>query len=230
MILPENEVHVFVTNLEHYKSEIVHFQNLLITKEVNNSNRFYSQIDKESYILRYGIYRTILSNYLNLHPTEILIKTTESGKPFVENYQINFSFSSSHPYCAIALVKNTLVGVDIEILKNDSEYRQMANMFFSKAENKFLDKISNKKLAEAFLKIWTAKEAFIKANKVVDPAYFSISFSHFPNQFNTLVFEGKSWYFYENSHSKELITSIAADKPNLIIKEIEFNLLSFPKK
>lgn len=230
MFLPENEIHVFVTSLEKYKSEITHFQKLLASEEVISSARFYSKNDKENYILRYGVYRTILSNYLHLHPTEIKIKTSASGKPFVENNEINFSFSSSQQFCAIALGKNTLVGVDIELIKDDSEYRQMANMFFSEAENEFLEKVSNKILSQAFLKIWTAKEAFIKANKVVDPANFSISFSHFPKQYNTLVFEGKSWYFYENGDSKELVTTISTDKPDLVIKKIEFDLLSFSKK
>ena len=230
MILPENEIHVHVIDLDYYMSELDYFQTNLTDEEKNNANRFYSQIDKERYILRYGIYRAILSKYLNLRPVEIALKTSESGKPFVEKNQISISFTSSQHFCSIAIGKNLQLGVDIEQLKDDSEYRQMAKMFFSTDENIFLEQLAENNLTLAFLKIWTAKEAFIKANKVIDPAKFTISFANFPDRYNTLTFDNNTWHFYSLKNQFGLIITVVADKPNLIIKNIDNNLLSFPKK
>ena len=226
----ENEIHVLVCDLESYKSEINRFLSYLTAEKANNSNRYYSPWDKERYILRYGIYRTILSKYLHQYPSEIALCTAKNGKPFIKDNQINISFSSTQQFCAIALGQNMQLGVDIEPIKYDSEYRQMAKMFFSEEENKFLERISDEKLTEAFLKIWTAKEAFIKANKIIDPAEFTISFSDFPDKYNTLFIEQMPWYFYNLENHFELIVNIASNKPKLKINKIDYDLLSFSNK
>ncbi|HEY9116150.1 MAG TPA: 4'-phosphopantetheinyl transferase superfamily protein [Bacteroidales bacterium] len=230
MFLPEDEIHVFIYNLEQFSTKTEYFQSILSLREVGNSYRYYSETDRQRYILRYGIYRLVLSKYFNISPSELILQTTENGKPFIEKSPISFSFSSNGEYCAIAIGKNQQIGIDIELLKDDSEYRQMAKMFFSVAEFDFLENISDEKLPEAFLKIWTAKEAFIKANKVADPAQFSITFSQFPDQIETLFFEGKSWFFYGNNKTKDLVVTLASGRQNMKIKNIDFDLLSFSKK
>jgi len=104
------------------------------------------------------------------------------------------------------------VGIDVEMLVDDPDYKGIAKSFFSKKEMNFIDQFDNKELSKAFLKIWTAKEAFIKANRIIEPNQFTIDFSHFPNQIKPIEFDRKIWYLNSPVLSEEFTLTFSSDK------------------
>lgn len=96
---------------------------------------------------------------LNFEP---IIKYSEKGKPFFPlNPQLYFSISHTNRYIALCFDSNP-IGIDIE--KQRICNQSIANRFFHKNEADYLSHIIDKNLKDQdFTKIWTLKEAYVKA-------------------------------------------------------------------
>ena len=95
----------------------------------------------------------------NLKEKDLIVKENKYGKLFFENKKdIKFNLSHSKD-TAIAVISNKEVGCDIEKLRKYNE--KIANKYFSKGENEFINKSEDKD--ESFTRIWTLKESFLKA-------------------------------------------------------------------
>ena len=72
----------------------------------------------------------------------------------------NLSHSGSYAVCAVS---DAPVGVDIEVRRKNTNLK-VAKRFFSQAENDYIDSFETLESREdAFYRIWTLKEAFVKA-------------------------------------------------------------------
>lgn len=80
------------------------------------------------------------------------------GKPFI-NAEIDFSISYSHNNIILGFIKNGAVGVDIERIKA-IDYK-LYKEYYSKKEWEFIHQ--NSLVEVNFFKIWTRKEAVVKA-------------------------------------------------------------------
>ena len=94
----------------------------------------------------------------NIKAKEITFEKNDAGKPFIPNQNAcYFNLSHSGDYAAVA-VSEKEVGIDVEIVRTGKQ--KLVERFFSKEERKeLLDSWSD----EAFTKIWTRKESYIKA-------------------------------------------------------------------
>lgn len=83
------------------------------------------------------------------------------GKPvFPGNSEVYFNLSHSGDYAALAFGRKPL-GVDIECVKRAN--LKVAKRFFQKEEYEYLAEREGAEQADAFFRIWTAKEAVVKA-------------------------------------------------------------------
>lgn len=83
---------------------------------------------------------------------------TESGKPVCNIDGVFFSLSHSNELCAIA-ISDAPCGIDVEVIRPLKE--SVLNRFYSAEEKAYVLASANKD--EAFFKIWTRKEALLKA-------------------------------------------------------------------
>ena len=91
-------------------------------------------------------------------PTTIAVK--EKGKPyFLYNENLHFSISHTKSHIAIAL-HNKPIGIDIENTRKCN--LSLAKRFFHSEEYNYLSSLPKEEQDEAFTKIWTLKEAFVK--------------------------------------------------------------------
>lgn len=87
--------------------------------------------------------------------------TRQEGKPvFRENKEVHFNISHSGGYAALAFGRNPL-GMDIECVKRAN--LKVAKRFFKKEEYDYLSMLEDAEQADAFCRIWTGKEAVVKA-------------------------------------------------------------------
>ncbi len=88
---------------------------------------------------------------------EQFVVVNEHGKPEIEGLYFNISHSGDKVVCVVSDKK---VGCDIE------KYRQspanMAEHFYSESEKKYLAQFDGQLYNEAFLRIWTLKESYVK--------------------------------------------------------------------
>lgn len=105
--------------------------------------------DTENYLIN------CMRDYLNLNcQLPINIKRNHCGKPYTDDYDINFSVSHSDEYIVVAISKSR-IGVDIERIK-DRDYIKVARRFFDHKEYKNIENIKD------FYILWTLKEAYTK--------------------------------------------------------------------
>src|SRR5207245_4894451 len=63
----------------------------------------------------------------------------------------------------IAIATASSVGVDLEYIRAQSDYADIARRFFSAAEVDYLNALPRHRYAETFFSCWTKKEAYLKA-------------------------------------------------------------------
>jgi 4'-phosphopantetheinyl transferase len=110
--------------------------------------------------------RDLLGRYLQTQPSQIRFVYNAFGKPdlgpaFANRLKFNLSHSADLALIAIATASD--VGVDLEYIRPESDYADIARRFFSAAEVDHLMALPSHLYAEGFFSCWTKKEAYLKA-------------------------------------------------------------------
>ncbi|MEE0910219.1 MAG: 4'-phosphopantetheinyl transferase superfamily protein [Bacteroidales bacterium] len=88
------------------------------------------------------------------------IAVGEKGKPyFLYNENLHFSISHTNSHIAIAL-HDKEIGIDIENTRKCN--LNLAKRYFHQEEYNYLSSLPKEEQDEAFTRIWTLKEAFVK--------------------------------------------------------------------
>lgn len=164
--LKDHEIHVWHFDFTAaHKTDI--YWHCLAKDEKDRAKRFYFEKDYNAYLLSRGILRSILAQYTGISPQAISLKYTLYGKPFLDPLQnstgLYFNISHTHHCILYALTRNIEIGIDVEYLKSYLDYRGIAKSFFSNYEYQGLIETHHEQQRVLFYKIWTCKEAFIKA-------------------------------------------------------------------
>lgn len=108
----------------------------------------------------------ILSHMLNVPEPSISLGFGAHGKPFLVSPEheppLHFNISHSGKYIVLAF-STSPIGIDIEYLDRDTKIDQMAHRFFHLTEQKLISTSEDCNKKKQFFRIWTIKEAFLKA-------------------------------------------------------------------
>jgi 4'-phosphopantetheinyl transferase len=150
------------------------------------------------FVLTRGFLRLMIAQYADCPQAAIDIVDGEGEAPrLVDNPRsINFSVSHSCDWSAIAVGTRPL-GIDIERINQEGNWRQIADLCFHEDELAFLQAVPPEKRVDAFFDIWCRKEALLKAS--------GEGFRADPTRFSTVPFDravcvksagetGESWY------------------------------------
>lgn len=165
--LADHEVHVWRAQLELPSAQVQRLRGILTDDELHRAKRFSLEIDQQRFIAARGTLRSILSRYITIDPGHLRFNYNQYGKPFLapefSSYLLNFNLSHSESMALYAITRNMESGVDLEHVRCDFEYEEIAKRFFSINEVSILRTIPVEKKLEAFYRCWTLKEAYIKA-------------------------------------------------------------------
>ncbi len=132
----------------------------LSTNENLQATKYHQQKDSFAYSWRHHLLNTWLGHYCN-KPFELLkIKTTKTGKSYLETLPFHFNISKSTSFVAFAFGPHP-VGVDIETLQDSKPFTPIADQHFHEKEQAIL---AEEPSSRSFFAIWTKKEALLKAN------------------------------------------------------------------
>ena len=110
--------------------------------------------------------RKILAHYVNIPEEQLSFKTQIHGKPYLSyipgNKKLYFNFSHSLEYLALAVSTSSPVGIDIENIHRKTDIDKLSKRFFHPLEVQYLDRLKNTEKKEAFFRLWTIKESFLK--------------------------------------------------------------------
>ncbi len=117
--------------------------------------------DREIILLAHSLLRKVLFEEYNLKESEYRFDTGKYGKPYLtKRPDIHFNISHTHKWAAVALSDHE-IGVDIE---NHREIDpESLSSYFHPDENAYIRSFSKDMRIDAFFRIWTMKESYIKA-------------------------------------------------------------------
>jgi 4'-phosphopantetheinyl transferase len=161
-----DQIELWYISLKVTSSELQKLELLLAKEEKARADRFKFDIHRHHFIAARANLRIILSHYLSLPSQEIEFSYSPKGKPFLNDYQnLEFNLSHSQDLAVCAVTENSVLGIDLEYFSSnqrDSEKIQnIAERFLSKTESEIIQASASK--SKIFYKIWTAKEAYLKA-------------------------------------------------------------------
>lgn len=111
--------------------------------------------------------RLVLSSSLDKDMRDITFSHLDNGKPFLEDSEVQFNLSHTEGLIACSVARRRL-GIDVEKMaggeKEEKRWNLLAERYFSEAEREFLFSRDQASQSDAFFRIFTMKEARVKAS------------------------------------------------------------------
>jgi 4'-phosphopantetheinyl transferase len=110
--------------------------------------------------------RALLGAYLGLPPEALVLREGPHGRPRLDAAQagtLDFNWSHSGRSALIAIGRHVAPGIDVERRRPRPRALEIARRYFCAAEAEQLAALPAKARDDAFLALWTAKEAVLKA-------------------------------------------------------------------
>jgi 4'-phosphopantetheinyl transferase len=212
LILKNEEIHVWCTNLDLPLSEINLLANCLSNDEIIRANRFKFAHLQHRFLVCRAILRILLAKYLDLQPSALIFNYSDRGKPSLavscNPLAIEFNVSHSENLALYGFVINYSLGIDLERIRTIADLDSLAKRFFHPQEYQLLRKLANKEKQELFFKIWTAKEAYLKATgQGISGGLDSIEIDDFQVKINNIYLD--NWYLYNLPLNSDFWGSLA---------------------
>lgn len=167
LVLQDTEVHVWRVGLDAVALDGHRLSETLSEEELIRAQRFRFERDRRRFLASRMALRRILSQYLEMEPDRLRLGTTPFGKPVLDrgcgDGSIRFNLSHSYELALYAITRGREVGVDLERIRFDLSYEQLAEQFFSQQEVAALYARPLSQRRSAFFSCWTRKEAYVKA-------------------------------------------------------------------
>jgi 4'-phosphopantetheinyl transferase len=148
-------VHLWQINLDSF------FPCDLSLDESAKAERFRFDQDRMRYSSGRGALRLLLGSYLGKKPEFLVFTYGPAGKPSVPG--ISFNLAHSGPHGLIAVAAENLLGVDIEEVRPLPDMDEVARSAFAPGELRRWRNLLSHDKVPAFYRIWTRKEAYLKA-------------------------------------------------------------------
>lgn len=152
--------------------EIARLAALLDDDERARAQRLRAAHDRAAYIAAHALLRAMLSAQCDVAPPDWRFAAGEHGKPFLVNgpaQSPRFSLSHTRGVAAVAIGEGADIGVDVEAQRAETRSSTarddlaLARRFFAPEEIACLEARTGEERRDAFLALWTLKEAVIKA-------------------------------------------------------------------
>lgn len=165
--LTKDTVQVWRASLQRSTTYVQSLLQTLAPDERQRAARFRFAEHRRRFIVARGVLRAILGRYLGQEPHCLEFCYSPHGKPAListrEGDRMRFNLSHSHEMVLYAFTSHREVGVDVEYIRSNVAYKEIADRFFSPREVMTLHSLPAHLQQEAFFLCWTRKEAYIKA-------------------------------------------------------------------
>lgn len=141
------------------------FMTWLNEEERARHTRFMFPHSKREFLAGRALIRGVLGSILSREPETLNFIFNADGKPALKGIETPLQFNLTHTrgLVALALHPSLEIGVDAEVIDTERTDPNLAKRFFSVHESRFLWKFEDAAYAAEFFRIWTMKEAYIKA-------------------------------------------------------------------
>ena len=166
--LAADEAHVWAVPLAADAAVWDALWRILATDEQARADEFYFDDPRRRFVVARGALRVLLGRYLGMRPEDISIALEDGGKPRLASEHaatdLRFNLSHSGELALIAVALGGEVGVDVEQLREVSNFERIAQRYFHPVEVEEVLATANDRRNATFFRCWTAKEAVLKAH------------------------------------------------------------------
>ena len=129
--------------------------------------RFVREEDRNSFLSTRLALRCLLADAMKTDPRELRFTRNAWGKPRLDNAEcptsLNFNVSHTDGLAVIALARGARIGVDVERRRTVLDCAKIAAGVFHEGVVERLMRLPRAEQDAAFLRLWTAGEALVKA-------------------------------------------------------------------
>lgn len=231
-ILQNHDVHIWCADLNIPDDLLQQLFRLLNHAEKERAARYIRTVDRSHFIAARSILRDILSRYCHCAAENIQFNYNAKGKPFLNfelmKFNIHFNLSHSHGVALYAISHCENIGIDIEYNQRQIHPLEIAQRFFSKEEIALLSHLPKSEQLTNFYKIWTRKEAYVKAigegiSNTLDQ--FSVDLINFKSKIKSSTTNGKlsDWYIYDILMDPNYTATLALSFDEPIIRYLRWH-------
>lgn len=135
----------------------------LTDEEQQRAARFRQPTSQNQFVVGRGMTRQLLGRRLGVDPRSIGFQQSAHGKPHLDGSPaIEFNVAHTNGLVVVAIGNTRRLGVDVEGLDRRIDL-DIAKRYFAASEVRWLAAQPAAAQTNAFLRIWTLKESFIKA-------------------------------------------------------------------
>jgi 4'-phosphopantetheinyl transferase len=146
------------------QAELGEAKALLSDEERLRAARFHHKLDEVRFVMTRATLRVLLGQALALSPTAVAIGYNTFGKPqLADAGSLKFNVSHSGDVALIALANGAAIGVDVEQRRDGISAQALLDQIASANERAALSVLPNPDRTPALLRLWTLKEALLKA-------------------------------------------------------------------
>ncbi|MDQ1069078.1 4'-phosphopantetheinyl transferase family protein [Streptomyces canus] len=159
------EVNVWTVPLNGPPATVATLSRILSAGEVERADRCRFENDRRRFIIAHGALRLILAGCLDVPPEELRLERGRHGKPrLAGSSELRFNLSHFGELALVAVTLHREVGVDVDRLRPGLPVEPFAERFFPASDARFVAAAAGPaERAERFLRLWTRKEAVVKA-------------------------------------------------------------------
>jgi 4'-phosphopantetheinyl transferase len=162
----QGEVHVWCARFPPDPAAEREAWTVLSTDERARTDRLRQHPDRSLQVRTRAFVRQVLASYLQVAPQDVSIAAGLDGKPEVAGGPTprwpSFNVSHSGSVAVMAVSASHEVGADVERIRADLVWRDVADEFFSPAEVDAIDHVPRADQRRAFFDCWVRKEAYLK--------------------------------------------------------------------
>jgi 4'-phosphopantetheinyl transferase len=167
LALSDSAVDIWLISLTQPGASYASLADLLSASEQERAARFKFDEHQRRFVVAHAAVRSILSQYLKRAPESLQFVNSANGKPSLAaelaGSEMQFNLSHSFEMALLGVTHRRQIGVDIELIKEDYAFDEVAARFFTPKELAAFRALPVHLQRRAFFKCWTSKEAFLKA-------------------------------------------------------------------
>lgn len=162
------DVHVWRADLDVPQETARTLMRVLSGEEIDRAERLVVEARRRHFIVARAVLRIILGAYTDVRPEELRFRAGVYGKPALESHRGRempaFNVSHSHGLALYAIAApGRRVGIDVEYIRRRVNWLGIAERQFAPGEAAFITGVPEDDRVHAFFRIWTRKEAYLKA-------------------------------------------------------------------
>jgi 4'-phosphopantetheinyl transferase len=232
LTISDYEVHIWIARLDDFEADLLPFVGILEKQERRQGTRFHFERDRKRFLTKRLILKKLLSLYLDTPPQFIRFGHNQHGKPHLlqptRDTSLQFSNSHSQGLAVYVFGRFRRLGVDLESLQLLPEVDTLLSRWFPHLDASILQNLATQEKHLAFYRLWTLKEAYLKAlgKGLGGPEDFVDSF---PDDLKTSWYHPSmefyrmhSWSFQVLTPAPNFIATLAVDEDNYFLRCFEW--------